>query len=164
MKTDFLSDLGPLGFTARLKRISDAMVHSSRSLYDSLDLDIEPNWYLVFKLLQDEGRLTVTQISERLRFSHPSVISIVSKMKSRNYLFSSTDPSDSRRQYIELSEKAIREMPKLEKVWVASEEAVRDILSGSSEIFPLLEEIEQSIGQSSFAERVQLKLKKENKR
>ena len=74
MENDFVKELGYLGFTMRLKRISDALMHEGRRLYSELDVDIEPNWFVIFKLLGKHGAMTVTEISERVLMAHPSVI------------------------------------------------------------------------------------------
>ena len=65
MKEDFVAALGYLTLSVRLKRISDTMVHSGRDMYKSLNLDIEPNWFLVFKLLKKYKSLSVTESSLR---------------------------------------------------------------------------------------------------
>ena len=46
---DFIKTLGYKGIlTADLRRISDRMSHDVRKLYKEIDIDIEPNWYLLF--------------------------------------------------------------------------------------------------------------------
>lgn len=81
MKYDFINELGYLALATRLKRISDAMVHSGRQMYKTLELDVEPNWFLIFKLLDKYQQLSVTDIASKLHFSHPSVICLVNKME-----------------------------------------------------------------------------------
>ena len=55
-------------------------------LYKELGMEIEPNWYVIFRLLQKHGELTVMEIADKIGFAHPSVISIVNKMIKANYL------------------------------------------------------------------------------
>ena len=69
MKYDFVNELGYLALATRLKRISEAMVHSGRQMYKTLGMDIEPNWYLIFKLLQKYEQLTVMEMASKLHFS-----------------------------------------------------------------------------------------------
>ena len=37
---DYLSSLGALGLTARLKRLTDGLLHEARALYDELGLNL----------------------------------------------------------------------------------------------------------------------------
>ena len=52
MEEDFLIEMDYAGLTARLKRLSDAFVYSTKEFYKSIDLDIEPNWHMIFLILQ----------------------------------------------------------------------------------------------------------------
>ena len=74
MKDDFLQELVFVGFTARMKRISDSLMYDARKIYEDLDIGIEPNWHLIFLLLKKEEQLTVTEIAQKLGFSHPVVM------------------------------------------------------------------------------------------
>ncbi len=76
---DFIKTLGYKALDSRLKRISDRMSHDVRKLYKEIDIDIEPNWYLIFMLLQNRGEISIADIAESLGYSHPSVVVIVKK-------------------------------------------------------------------------------------
>ncbi len=52
MDFDFIKELGYKALDSRLKRISDRMSHDVRKFYKEFGIDVEPNWYLVFMLLQ----------------------------------------------------------------------------------------------------------------
>ena len=149
---DYLSQLGFLSFVTRLKRVSDSMIHDGRRLYKELGMDIEPNWYVIFKLLEEEGELTVTEIAERIGFSHPSVITIVNKMVNKGYLVANQCSRDSRRRLLILSEKAKREMPKFESVWNAGIAGLKNML-GDTDALAFLDLIESRIGEAGFKRR-----------
>ena len=51
-QTDFLRELGSIAVVTRLKRVSDAMLHDGRRMYKDLGMDIEPNWFAIFRLLE----------------------------------------------------------------------------------------------------------------
>lgn len=123
-KNDFVKELGYLGFTMRLKRISDAMMQEGRRLYKDLDIDIEPNWYVIFKLLKSKGPMAVTEIAESIMLAHPSVITITNKMINAGYIMSEKDQKDARKRVLKLSEKAIINLPKFQKIWDAGERGV----------------------------------------
>ncbi|MBX2876759.1 MAG: MarR family transcriptional regulator [Saprospiraceae bacterium] len=161
MKPDFVAELEYLGLSVRLKRISETMVHGGRNLYRQLGLDIEPNWYLLLLLLKEHKQLSITEMAEYLRFSHPSIIGMVKKMKSRGYLESSTDKKDSRRQLVELSAKAKAELPRLERIWEAGERGVRKLFDVDDDFLDKLARLEQQYVQFDFMERTLKELENE---
>ena len=128
--SDFVKELGYLGFTMRLKRISDAMMHEGRRLYSELDVDIEPNWYVIFKLLKSRGAMSVTEIAESIMMAHPSVITITNKMMNAGYLVSEKDKDDSRKRVLDLSDRSTRMLPEYEKIWDAGEKGIEIALQG----------------------------------
>lgn len=153
MKENFANQLGYLALAVRLKQINETMVHSARNLYKYLELDIEPNWYLIFKLLKQYECLSITEIAECLRFSHPSVISIVKKMKEKDYLEGFIDPNDSRRKMVKLTDRAQEELPKLERLWKAGENTIRKIFPEHDDFLDKLEIIENYYREESFMQR-----------
>lgn len=158
MENDFVKELGYLGFTMRLKRISDALMHEGRRLYSELDVDIEPNWFVVFKLLQSRGAMTVTQIAESVLMAHPSVITITNKMLSAGYLVSEKDPEDSRKRLMDLSDRAIKMLPEYEKIWDAGEIGIEKALDGLDPL-QFITEMESRFAQHNFKQRTLKELK-----
>jgi len=154
---DFLQELAAFGFTARIKRISDALMYDAKKVYEFADLEIEPNWHLIFLLLQKEGQLSVTEISRKLGFSHPAIIKITKKMKLKEYLESATDSNDSRKQLLSLSEKSKNILPAFEEKWKKIEEVMEEFVDG--EFLARLAEIEQKLDDKSLFERCKQKLK-----
>lgn len=153
MKYDFVNELGYLGLSVRLKRLSDAMVHSGRQMYKQLGLDIEPNWFLVFKLLKKYYKLSVTEMAAKLHFSHPSIITMVGKMEQAGYLNSTVDKSDSRKKHFFLSTKAEENLPRFEEVWSAGTEGVKKLFPENSNFLASLEVLEVQYSQKDFKER-----------
>ena len=76
MNNDFLKELGYLGLIARLKRLSDSMLYSIRDLYKLEDIDIEPNWHLVFLILKKHKTRTMTEIAESFHLSQAAIVKI----------------------------------------------------------------------------------------
>ena len=151
-ENDFVRELGYLGFTTRLKRISDAMMHEGRRLYSELDIDIEPNWFVVFKLLQSRGPMCVTDIAESMRMAHPSVITIINKMMNAGYLISEKDPVDSRKRVLDLSARAIKLLPTYEQIWQAGEEGMAQALEGMNAL-EFLARLEDQFAAMGFKDR-----------
>lgn len=148
----YLKNLQIIGVTARIKRISDTLMHDARRVYEYLELPIEPNWHLIFLLLKEQEQLSITEISKALEFSHPSVITIIKKMKKVGYVNSRVHTKDSRKQIIELTEKAHKELPKLQADWDQIKIAVRDIFD--NEFLGQLDIVEEKMEQKGLLSRV----------
>ncbi|WP_258103596.1 MarR family winged helix-turn-helix transcriptional regulator [Marinoscillum sp. MHG1-6] len=149
---DFAEELGCLGFTMRLKRLADALIHDGRKMYKELGLDIEPNWYVVFRLLKQKDEMSVTEIADSIRLSHPSVISITNKMMKAGYLSSTPCEVDSRRRVLKLTQKAMKALPRLEEIWDAGERGVIKALC-DTDTMATLKLLEERFAEKGFKER-----------
>jgi len=153
MSVDFIKDLGYKALDSRFKRISDRMAHDVRKLYKELDIDIEPNWYLVFMLLQKRGEISMVTIADSLGYAHPSVVALVKKMADKDYLLIKKDQTDKRKQMISLSPKAIKMLPQLEQIWHSCENAILELLSNDLAILQYLDNIDAALKNTSFHQR-----------
>ncbi|WP_299121310.1 MarR family transcriptional regulator [uncultured Tenacibaculum sp.] len=151
MEKDFLTTLDYSGIIARVKRFSDSIIYDVRKIYDNSEFDIEPNWHLYFLLLEKEHRLTVTEIADKLKFSHPAVIKVIKKMEEKGYVLISTDKKDSRRKLIELSQKSKEMFPAFKLQWKKIKDIVNEIVD---ENFLLqFSQIEKNLDERNFFER-----------
>lgn len=157
---DFLSELGPLGLTMRLRRIADRMVHQARSIYRELGLDIEPNWHAVLLLLEKHPESGVADIARRLGIRHPSASVLVDQLEKRGYIRRKNDPADARRQILLLTAAAKKKMPELKKVWDAGAKAIQSAIDESGHnILDAVDSYEDAIAALSFHDRVASNLK-----
>ncbi|MGS2739056.1 MarR family winged helix-turn-helix transcriptional regulator [Sinomicrobium sp. M5D2P17] len=150
---DFLIEIEYAGLHSRIKRLSDALLYSTRDFYKSEGLDIEPNWNLVFLLLQKHGTMTITKLSEKLQFSHPAVVKIINKMKKKGYIDTQTDEEDSRKQLLSLSQKALDKLPVFEAYWEAGIQTTKDLLEDSPDFVEQLKNIEEKLNRKNYKER-----------
>ncbi|KXH81161.1 MarR family winged helix-turn-helix transcriptional regulator [Chryseobacterium kwangjuense] len=153
MDQDFIKELGYKAFDSRLKRISDRMSHDVRKFYKEQNIDVEPNWYLVFMLLQKNTEMSIVDIAEPLGYSHPSVVAIVKKMADKNYLHIKKDSIDKRKQLVSLTKKALEMLPQLEQVWDSCEKAILQVLSDDLGILTYLDQIDSRLKNESFHDR-----------
>lgn len=152
MSNDFLNGLGYLSFATRLKRLSDNMIHDGRRMYRDLGMDIEPNWYAIFKLLGKRGAMTITEIADELGFSHPSVVNMINKMSIAGYLEAGESDGDNRKRIMRLSAKAIDKMPEFEKIWAAGTASMKRMMP-AADVLELLTTLEEKIAEKGFGER-----------
>lgn len=157
-KEDFLRELGNLAVVTRLKRVSDAMLHDGRRMYKELGMDIEPNWFVMFRLLQKYEEMGVTDIADRIGLSHPSVISIVNKMIKAGYLTEERSPGDNRKRMLSLTEKAKTDMPEFERVWDAGTAGFKRMMH-DTDVIGFLDVLESRVEEKGFRARTLEELK-----
>ncbi|MGO1752404.1 MAG: MarR family winged helix-turn-helix transcriptional regulator [Psychroflexus sp.] len=162
MNTDFLIEMGFPGLTGRLKRLNDLFVYQTKEFYKERGIEIEPNWHMVFSLLQKHKSLTNTEISEMLQLSHPAIVKLVNKMKKKGYLKSIQDPDDQRKYQISLSKKAEKELPEMEKLWELGSQAIEELLGEDNVLLEKLSVLESNMADLNFKERMEKKLEEEN--
>ena len=154
MDDDFLAGLGYNGVTARLKRLSDAFLYQTKEFYTQQAAGIEPNWHMIFVLLEEHEQMTVTEMAGRLGLSHPALVKLTKKMKRKGYLTSVRDKADKRQNYLRLSDRAREELPVLHRYWSASEEALADLMNNSRELLDQLAIVEKNLAERDFSQRV----------
>ncbi len=150
---DYLQQIGFAGLNSRIKRLSDELLYSTRDYYKNAGLDIEPNWHLIFLLLEEHESLTITEISQELRMSHPACVKIIKKMKKRDYIDTTTDKSDSRKQLLKLSDKAKDRLPLFHKHWDACIETTKDLIKKSPHFLQELSEFESLVSEENYMNR-----------
>lgn len=153
MNQDFIKELGYKALDSRLKRISDRMSHDVRKFYKEMNIEVEPNWYLVFMLLQKNKEMSIVDIAGPLGYSHPSVVAIIKKMADKDYLNIRKDTTDKRKQMVSLTEKAVHMLPQLEQIWDSCEKAILQVLSDDLGILTYLDDIDCRLKEESFHHR-----------
>jgi len=153
MDKDFIREQGYRALDNRLKRISDRMAHDTRKFFKDINLDIEPSWHLVFKLLLEHDRLTMVEIADQLGYTHPSMVTMLKKMTAKGYIISEKDEDDKRKQNIKLSQKSIDILPELRQIWNSCEAAIFNLLQEDLTIVKCLDKIETSLKEVPFNER-----------
>jgi DNA-binding MarR family transcriptional regulator len=148
---DFLKELGRRGFIARIRRINELMAYDTIDYYTTRNIGIKQNWHLIFLLLKKEEVLTISDISRRLQFSHPAIIKIIKGMKNKGYVAFRKDPLDARRQLIQLTPKAKKELPRFEFEWNVIESVIAQSID--QDIFEALAKLEQIIMEKSIGKR-----------
>lgn len=151
---DFLPSLGSLALTARLKRLTDRMLHDARALYEQLALDIEPSWHLVFLLLEQRGPLSVTDITSALGVAHPSVVATTTKMIERGYLSAQPDPRDGRSKRLRLSTRGRAKLEACKPIWEASRRGLDALIAETEvDVLALVSALERGLDANGYRDR-----------
>lgn len=152
---DFVKDLGLLALGSRLRRLSDRIMTSGGEIYRASDIDFEPRWFPVYRLLADRGPTTVGDCARELGLTHSAVSQTARAMSKRGILSSRRDASDERRRLLELSEEGAALLPELRGLWDDIEAGVRDAVDyGGVDILAAVEGVEQAFAVQSLSERV----------
>jgi len=158
MTDDIIHKMGYIALATRLKRVSDKMTYSTRLMYKNLNIDIEPNWYLVLIIVKETPNISVMEIAKKLGFTHQSVITLTNKMVDKNYLKISKDTNDKRKTIFNISSKTTTKLPEIQQVWKKGKEVIYELLNGDIEIIKHLEILESNLEKVSFGERIINKL------
>lgn len=164
MDRDFIKKLGYRALDNRLKRISDRMAHDTRRFFKEINIDLEPSWHLVFKLLMENEMLTMVEIAEQLGYTHPSTVVMLKKMATKGYIVSEKDVNDKRKQNIKLTQKSLNLIPELERIWASCEHVIYLILNEDLSIIEHLDTIEASLKAIPLNERFYNEYNKTSKR
>lgn len=162
MSADLVRDLGYANLDTRLKRISDKMSHSLRAMYRDLDIETEPNWYLVYQIVEEQPKVSVMEIAHRLRFTHQSVMAMTQKMITKGFLESIKDPDDRRRTLFKLTEKSREHLNLYKRIWEIGKTVTLELLNNDTAIMQHLDALEANLEEASFGERIKQLLKASN--
>lgn len=151
---DHLSALGVLALSARMKRISDLMVRDAHVLYRELQLGIEPNWYLVFLLLDARGQMSVKEVATALGWSHPSVVSLTGEMLRAGFLVAEGDAYDGRRTLLKLSVSGHAKLKVVRPIWDASRRGIESLIAESGvDLMQGLDALDAALAQRGYRQR-----------
>jgi len=129
------------------------MSHDTRKFFKQIDIDVEPSWHLVFKLLKENKIMTMVEIAEQLGYTHPSTVVMLKKMTEKGYIFSKKDTIDKRKLNLKLTQKSIDLLPELESIWNSCENAILKMLNQDFSIIKCLDNLEASLRNIPLNER-----------
>ena len=152
---DIFNQLGELALAARMKRLYENIMRDGLAIYESYGLDFDPNNFSVFYLISQKPETSITELSELLGFSHPTVINQVKALDKKGLVCSQKAQQDKRKRLVCLSEKGKALVPQLEQAWQDIAETL--FILSKKQKHPLLAsimELEQIFKKESFAQRV----------
>lgn len=157
---DFIKQLQELALGTRLKRLSDTLMGDVAKIYKDEHLEFEPRWFTMLFLLNKEKSLSIIEIADRLKLSHPAVVQFANQMKSKNYVLEKKDKNDARKRMLAISTKGKLLIEKLQPILVQIENSTRELLQESGiDVLYAIEKIEKSLQTQSMYDRVKTGLK-----
>jgi DNA-binding MarR family transcriptional regulator len=153
LESDHLGSIGALALAARLKRMSDEMSQDARRLYAQIGLQVEPNWFIVFSILEERGRASVTEIANAIGWAHPSVVALTRRMHERRLLEVEEDPRDGRQTLLGLSPAGRALAARARPVWEAARRGIERMLGEAGVDLATLSALEAALEQRGFRDR-----------
>lgn len=129
MDADFVSGLGLPFLAHRLRRASELLVHGYEKWLPEVGVTAPPRSLSTLLLLRKEGVLSVTDIAERLRFTHPLIITLLKRLEDLGLTEVTRDPQDGRRRLIALTAKGVGEAALVEEATTIMGHAYADLFS-----------------------------------
>ncbi|MBK9479488.1 MAG: MarR family transcriptional regulator/GNAT family N-acetyltransferase [Bacteroidetes bacterium] len=158
---DFINQLQELALGTRLKRLSDTLMGDVAKIYKDEHLDFEPRWFTMLYLLNKEKTLSIIEISDRLKLTHPAVVQFANQLKSKKFVLEKKDKNDARKRMLAISTKGKLVVEKLQPILIQIENSTRDLLQESGvDLLYSIEKVEKSLHTQSMYNRVKLGLKK----
>lgn len=152
---DFVDSLGILTLAHQFKRMTQRLLDESAELNERLGLRIKPRWGSTLLLLEAEGPLSVSDVADRLQFSHAAVVQSLDDMAFMGLILRGKDPDDGRRSVLTLSAKGRRAMPALHEAWKHVAEVQEEIFNAAGgDVLGMLERANAALDDKNLAERV----------
>ncbi|MDP8917073.1 MAG: MarR family transcriptional regulator [Pseudomonadota bacterium] len=114
MAVDFVSDLGLPFLAHRLRRLSELFVAGAGRWLGEVGVSAPPRSLSTLLLLKQESGLSVTHIAERLRFTHPLIITLLGDLEAQGLVTTRRDPEDGRRRLATLTKAGLLEAQRVE--------------------------------------------------
>jgi DNA-binding MarR family transcriptional regulator/ribosomal protein S18 acetylase RimI-like enzyme len=157
---DFVKELQELALGTRLKRLSDSLMNDVGRIYKEQHLDFEPKWFTMLFLLAKEKSLSILEIAERLKLSHPAVVQFANQMEKQKLVLAKKDKLDARKRIITLSTKGKETFENLQPILTQVEKSTRQIIKDSGmDVLLAIEKLEILLTKKSMYERVNEGLK-----
>ena len=152
---DFIKSLGLPYMAHVLRRLYDDFVRNIELWYQEFGVAAPPRTHSTMVLLDREGPLGVTEVADKLRQSHPLVLTWVRQLRNLGLVQTSNDPTDARRTLLSLTPAG---KAQLEKNWAADRvvgEAYRTLMKeADAPIFDALWRIESACREEPLIERL----------
>ena len=139
---------------ARLRRVSAVVDADATRVYAALGIAFEQRWFGVLDALSREETLTVNALASILGVSHAAVSQTRQSLEQRGLIVSVSDPLDTRRRKLALSEGGLRLVERLTPLWKAFAEAARELDQEAGEIARHLDQLEEALANKSLFDRI----------
>jgi len=158
---DFLKELGYLAIASRMKRLTDGLLRGGSEAYRSLGLDFEPRWFTLYHLLHTrDSPLSIQEIADALKVSHPAVIQTAQMLVRRGLVRSFQDSEDRRKRRLALTSKGKELAVSLAPVWGCFQSVAAELFAGAGiDMLGAIGRVEAELDKEEMGSRIIRKIK-----
>src|ERR1700743_2867327 len=144
---NFYQNLGYLVLGSRLRRLSEAFLSEINRAYQNAGIDFDASWFPVFYLLSKNGSISIKELSDQTEVSHPAASQLITNLKNRKLVATTTCTNDGRRQLVQLTEQGQQLLERVLPVWDAVTLAMQQLVAaepGCHNILPAITALEDT--------------------
>lgn len=154
-----MQSFGSLSLGSRLKRLSDLLINQVSAIYHAQDIPFSPAFFPLFKLLHEQGPVSVTAAAEQLGVSHPNISKLAKKMQQEGWISKIPDPSDERRQQLLLTPQSHTLLAEISPIWQEIKNHLDTLMAAQQHpLLAALDEFETALAEHSLQTSVLEKL------
>jgi len=158
---NYYQSLGYLVLGSRLKRLSELFLSEINKAYRAEGIVFETTWFPVFQLLSIHKTLTIQELCEQIEVSHPAASQLITNLKSKGLVATTTSKEDARKQLVKLTPEGKKLLKKIIPVWDAIRETMEEVAGGnpgSEAILNTLTNLETAFKSTNIVERIAEKI------
>jgi DNA-binding MarR family transcriptional regulator/N-acetylglutamate synthase-like GNAT family acetyltransferase len=158
---DFLKELGYLAVASRMKGLTDRLLRGGSEAYRYLGLDFEPRWFTLFYLLSTESSsLSIQEIADALKVSHPAVIQTAQILVKKGLVHSFQDEVDRRKRRLTLTPEGKELAAEITPAWNCFLAAVSELFdSAGMDMLEVIQKVEAELDKEEMGSRIIRKIK-----
>lgn len=153
---DFIKELGYRAIATRMRRLTDLFMRGAIEAYQAFQIDFEPRWFAFFYLLHSQkSSLSISEIAQSLKMSHPAVIQISEMLTKKGLVESRQDDTDRRVRRLGLTDKGKELALSLQPIWNDFEIATARMFENAGlDMLDIILKIEKQLDKESISERI----------
>lgn len=158
---NFYESLGYLVLGSRLRRLSESFLSEVNKTYQAAGIEFDASWFPVFYLLSKNESLSIKELSEATGVSHPAASQLVTNLKSKKLLKTTTCADDGRRQLVQLTKAGHALLEHIMPVWQALSLTMEELVSAEPEcqhLLPAIAALENTFRSVTLSDEIGQKL------
>jgi DNA-binding MarR family transcriptional regulator len=160
---DTIREFGAMAFASRLKRLGDRLKSDATKLYRANGVEFNDSWFLVALALSNREGISVVDIANAFRVSHPAISQIVTAMQRKGLVSARADERDRRRRVLHLTKKGRSAIRVLRPIWEAIGASTEELIASTgTDFLAAISDIEEQLERKSLFTRVTGRMNGEN--
>jgi len=155
VERDIIEELGSLALATRLKNLSERLARDVSQIYKQSAFEFEPRWFALVYALKDGEEVSVTELSNMLKQTHPAVNQVANVLVEKKLVDERKDEGDQRKRLLKLSKKGEKLVKQMSDLWQKIKEANDQLLKDTGgDLLNNLDKVESALDQESRFDRI----------